>query len=189
MLSAGGSLFWLALSYIFEGFSSASDYWIDSTFRVLTFSKEGFRFFVICWSNFTLFNQSSKIAISWCLKRKLRFSAIKIDTQCLKITEKVSFDEFLKSLASNSVTRQVSFNWPKVGGKCQISKIQMRHFWMIFKQCGTLFAMCKNRKLLIFCFSDILWWRLECCFDCFFPYNSIIGKKELKSSMHYTLYS
>ena len=123
MLSAGGSLFWLALSYIFEGFSSASDYWIDSTFRVLTFSKEGFRFFVICWSNFTLFNQSSKIAISWCLKRKLRFSAIKIDTQCLKITEKVSFDEFLKSLASNSVTRQVSFNWPKIDGKCQLSKM------------------------------------------------------------------
>ena len=170
MLSAGGSLFWFALSYIFEGFSSASDYWIDSTFRVLTFSKEGFRFFVICWSNFTLFNQSSKIAISWCLKRKLRFSAINIDTQCLKITEKVSFDEFLKSLASNSVTRQVSFNWPKIGGKCQ-SKIQMRHFWVIFKQCGTLFAMCRNRKLLIFfgyfmmTFGMLLWLLLSLQFN------------------------
>ena len=102
--------------YFRRFFFSASDYWIDSTFRVLTFSKEGFRFFVICWSNFTLFNQSSKIAISWCLKRKLRFSAIKIDTLCLKITEKVSFAEFLKSwsLASNSVTRQVNFNWWKM---------------------------------------------------------------------------
>ena len=32
------------------------------------------------------------------------------------------------SLRSNSVTRQVSFNCAKIGGKCQNSKIQMRHF-------------------------------------------------------------
>ena len=42
----------------------------------------------------------------------------------------VHFGEFLKtwSLRSNSVTRQVSFNRTKIGGKCQKSKIQMRHF-------------------------------------------------------------
>ena len=42
----------------------------------------------------------------------------------------VHFGEFLKtwSLRSNSVTRQVSFNRAKIGGKCQNSKIQMRHF-------------------------------------------------------------
>ena len=42
----------------------------------------------------------------------------------------VYFGEFLKtwSLRSNSVTRQVSFNRSKIGGKCQNWKIQMRHF-------------------------------------------------------------
>ena len=42
----------------------------------------------------------------------------------------VHFGEFLKtwSLRSNSVTRQVSFNKTKVGGKCQNWKTQMRHF-------------------------------------------------------------
>ena len=42
----------------------------------------------------------------------------------------VHFGEFLKtwSLRSNSVTRQVSFNRTKIGGKCQNAKIQMRHF-------------------------------------------------------------
>ena len=32
------------------------------------------------------------------------------------------------SLRSNSVTRQVNFNRTKIGGKCQSSNIQMRHF-------------------------------------------------------------
>ena len=42
----------------------------------------------------------------------------------------VHFGEFLKtwSLRSNSVSRQVSFNRTKIGGKCQNPKIQMRHF-------------------------------------------------------------
>ena len=42
----------------------------------------------------------------------------------------VHFGEFLKiwSLRSNSVTRQISFNRTKIGGKCQNWKIQMRHF-------------------------------------------------------------
>ena len=32
------------------------------------------------------------------------------------------------NLRSNSVTRQVTFNSTKIGGKCQISKTQMQHF-------------------------------------------------------------
>ena len=42
----------------------------------------------------------------------------------------VNFGEFLKtwSLRSNSVTRQVSFNRSKIGGKYQNWKIPMRHF-------------------------------------------------------------
>ena len=77
--------------------------------------------------------------------------------RCLKITEKVSFNiaskasyvyiilsgrKFIKnakngpiwgvfenlSLRSNIATRQVSFNMTKISGKCQNSKIQMRHF-------------------------------------------------------------
>ena len=42
----------------------------------------------------------------------------------------VHFGEFLKtwSLRSNSVTRQVSFNRTKIGGKYQTSNIKMRHF-------------------------------------------------------------
>ena len=41
----------------------------------------------------------------------------------------VQFDEFLKtwSLRSNSVTRQVSFDRTKIGGKCQNSNFQKRH--------------------------------------------------------------
>ena len=47
------------------------------------------------------------------------------------------FGEFLKtwSLRSNSVTRQVSFNRTKIGGKCQNAKNSNATFWMIFKQC------------------------------------------------------
>ena len=42
----------------------------------------------------------------------------------------VHFGEFLEiwSLRSNSVTRRVTFNRTKNRGKCQNSKIQMRHF-------------------------------------------------------------
>ena len=49
----------------------------------------------------------------------------------------VHFGEFLKtwSLRSNSVTRQVSFNRTKIGGKCQNSSAT---FWVIFKQCVLL---------------------------------------------------
>ena len=53
-----------------------------------------------------------------------------VDKSELKMPKMVHFGEFLKtwSLRSNSVTRQVSFNRTKIGGKCQNSKIQMRHF-------------------------------------------------------------
>ena len=42
----------------------------------------------------------------------------------------VHFGEFLKtwSLRSNRVTRQVSFNRSKIGGKCQNWNVKMRHF-------------------------------------------------------------
>ena len=47
------------------------------------------------------------------------------------------FGEFLKtwSLRSNSVTRQVSFNRTKIGGKCQNLNAT---FWVIFKQCDSV---------------------------------------------------
>ena len=70
--------------------------------------------------------------------------------QCLKITEKVSFNiaseasyvyvfksswkmpkwRFFKTrnLQSNSVTRQANFNLTKSGGKCQNWNTQLRHF-------------------------------------------------------------
>ena len=38
-----------------------------------------------------------------------------------------NFLKTLKALRSNSLTRQVSFKKTKNGGKCQNSKIQMRH--------------------------------------------------------------
>ena len=47
----------------------------------------------------------------------------------------LQFGEFLKtwSLRSNSVTRHVSFNRTKTGGKCQNSNAT---FWVIFKHCA-----------------------------------------------------
>ena len=72
-----------------------------------------------------------------------------VRAQCLKIKEKVLFN--IASIASyvyiltrqkfinntkngelkiepNSVTRQFNINRTKIGGKCQNSKLQMRHF-------------------------------------------------------------
>ena len=53
-----------------------------------------------------------------------------------------NFGEFLKtwSLRSNSVTRQVSFNRTKIGGKCQNVKSSNATFWVIFKQCESRIA-------------------------------------------------
>jgi len=52
-----------------------------------------------------------------------------MDKSSLKMSKMVSL-MFLEnlSLCSNSVTRQVSFNKTKIGGKYQNSKIEMRHF-------------------------------------------------------------
>ena len=50
----------------------------------------------------------------------------------------VHFGEFFNtwSLRSNSVTRQVSFNRTKIGGKCQKLKNSDETFGVIFKQCA-----------------------------------------------------
>ena len=87
----------------------------------------------------------------------MRQNQSSMTSRCLKITEKVSFSieseasyvyilsgqkliknakngafwrvfENLKLARSNSVTRQVTFNRTKIGGKCLNWKIQMRHF-------------------------------------------------------------
>ena len=54
-----------------------------------------------------------------------------------------NFGEFLKTwiLRSNSVTRQVTFEMTKIGGKCQSWKIQMGHFdfSVISKNCVLFF--------------------------------------------------
>ena len=46
----------------------------------------------------------------------------------------IYFGEFLKalSLRSNSVTRQVNFNWTKFGENARIEKFKCT-FWVIFK--------------------------------------------------------
>ena len=91
--------------------------------------------------------------------------------QCLKNTEKVSFTiaseasyvhilsgqkliknakkwfilaSFWKtwSLRSNSVTRQVTFNRTKIGGKCQNVKNSNKTFWIIFKHCKCSKKVC-----------------------------------------------
>ena len=58
----------------------------------------------------------------------------KLIEKCQKF---VHFGEFLKicSLRSISVTRQVTFNKTKIGGKCQNSETSNATFWVIFKQC------------------------------------------------------
>ena len=64
------------------------------------------------------------------------------------------FCEFLKtwSLRSNSVTRHVNFNRTKIGGKCQNSKILMRHFgWFS----NTVRAL-QNSQCCIFSCIDFL---------------------------------
>ena len=65
---------------------------------------------------------------------------------------------FLKtwSLRTNSVTRQVSFNRTKIGGKCQNSNAT---FWVIFQQCGTGFSWHLPRfscgKAISYCASSL----------------------------------
>ena len=55
-----------------------------------------------------------------------------IDSQCLKITEKVSFNITKQSNRSNSVTRQVNFNWTLIREKChKLINLSNYHFNMI----------------------------------------------------------
>ena len=52
----------------------------------------------------------------------------------------VDFGEFLKTwnLRSNSVTRQVTFDWKKIGEKCQNGKIENATFSVIIKHFGNV---------------------------------------------------
>ena len=81
-----------------------------------------------------------KLECFWDWKRRVwkRIRKIRKFQSVWKSQEKVSFNiasEAIivyilrrRSLQSNSVTRQITFNRTKIGGKCQNSKIQMRHF-------------------------------------------------------------
>ena len=46
----------------------------------------------------------------------------------IKNAKNSQFDEFFKSLLSNSVTRQVNFDQTKIIGKCQITNIKCDFF-------------------------------------------------------------
>ena len=77
----------------------------------------------------TLFGTHRKGLIQHCERSELRlyYEWTKVHKKC----QNSQFGEFLEtwSLRSNSVTRQVTFKKrPKIGGKCQHLKIQMRHF-------------------------------------------------------------
>ena len=56
----------------------------------------------------------------------------RVDKNSLKIPKMVNLASFRKTevCLSNSVTRQVTFNLTKIGGKCQNSKIEMRYFFL-----------------------------------------------------------
>ena len=73
----------------------------------------------------------------------------------LKTPKMVHFGEFLKSfiLRSNSVTRQVTFNLTKIGGKCKNSKIEMRYFFgqnfIINAKISQFWRVFENLKLAV----------------------------------------
>ena len=71
-----------------------------------------------------MFENHRKSLIQHCERSEVRLHFAEKCQKC------VHGGEFLKtwSLRSNSVTKQVSFNRTTIGGKCQNSKIQMRHF-------------------------------------------------------------
>ena len=68
------------------------------------------------------------------LRAKRAYVDILNGQKFVKNAKNCQFGEFLKtwSLWSNSVTRHRT----KISGKYQNWKIQMRHFWVIFKHCG-----------------------------------------------------
>ena len=97
-------------------------------------SSSKFRFL---WGNIAL-NSSLQLHGVWksqkkshsTLRAKRATFTFWVDKSWLKMPKMIHFGEFLKtwSLRSNRVTRHVTFNRTKIGGKCQNSKIQMRHF-------------------------------------------------------------
>ena len=64
------------------------------------------------------------------LRAKRAMFTFWVDKSSLKMPKIVDFGEFLKtwSLLSKSVTRHFNFNRTNIGGKCQNTKIEMRHF-------------------------------------------------------------
>ena len=85
------------------------------------------------------------------LRAKRATFTFRVNKSWLKMSKMVHFGEFLKtwSLRSNSVTRQVSFNRTKIGGKCQNAKIRMRHFESFSNKRYT-------QKTLIICFGSVI---------------------------------
>ena len=76
--------------------------------------------------SFTVFENHRKSLIQHCERSDLRLQLS--GKKLIKNVQKWSIlGEFLNTLGlrSNSVTRQVSFNWSKIGGKCLNLKIQM----------------------------------------------------------------
>ena len=60
----------------------------------------------------------------------------------------LNFGEFLKTC----VTRQVNYNRTKIGGKCQISKIQMRQFgWFSYIVLSLLFYLLSLGNAILKC--------------------------------------
>ena len=72
------------------------------------------------------------------LRAKRATYTFRVDKSSLKMPKMVHFGEFLKTwrLWSNSVTRHVTFNRTKIGGKCQNTKTWNATFLVIFKHCG-----------------------------------------------------
>ena len=96
-----------------------------------------------CWI-FKLFSPFSKVqnkrtfTIQSTLRAKRATYTFRVDKSSLKMPKMVHFGEFLKTwrLWSNSVTRHVTFNRTKIGGKCQNTKTWNATFLVIFKHCG-----------------------------------------------------
>ena len=94
---------------------------------------------------------TSKVATSRCLKITEKSLIQDCERSELHLhfewTKMVHFDEFLKTwyLRSNIVSRHVSFNRTKIGGKYENWQIQMRHFGWFF----------------ILCVAGTLWWWLR----------------------------
>ena len=90
----------------------------------------------------TVFENHRKSRIQHCERSELRlhFEWTKVNQKCQKWS---ILANFWKSLWSNSVTRQVSFNRTKIGGKCQNSNAT---FWVIFKHCLYVGCHCSTKQ-------------------------------------------